>query len=157
MTAMWIAGYVYTACLALIFFAVWRRGPRPMMRTTMAIVGWFAAANAWTIPAGGGEPWALFFALDVIAAMVVLVMPAGKMQSLIGTTFLIKLAFDTAYGIAYFKGVADPVKYWWALTLVGFVQLLLVGGWWLSEHYPSLAGIRHIVRFNRSPNSAGVG
>src|SRR5690349_14102127 len=107
MTSMWIAGYAYTACLARIFFAVCRRCKRPMLRTVMAMVGWHDAASAWTIPSGGGEPWALFYALDVIAALVVLVMPAGKMQSLIGTTFLIKLAFDTAYGIAYFKGVAD--------------------------------------------------
>src|SRR5687768_15372392 len=97
---MWIAAYAYTALLAGLVVLMTFKGSGPMLRTILAIFGWFAAANAWTIPHGGGEPWALFFVLDVVAALVVLIMPAGKMQSLIGTTFLVKLAFDTAYGLA---------------------------------------------------------
>lgn len=153
---MWIAGLAYAAFLALLVVVIAVRGSGPMLRTILAILGWFIAANAWTIPHGGGEPWALFFALDVVAALVVLIMPAGKMQSLIGTTFLVKLAFDTAYGLAYFYGNPDPIKYWWSLVIIGFVQLLLVGGWWLSERYPTLWGLRRIRSFNHSPRRPGM-
>lgn len=155
-TVMWIAGLVYTAFLGLLVIVIAVRGTLPMLRTILAIFGWFLAANAWTISHGGGEPWALFFALDVIAALVILIMPAGKMQSLIGTTFLIKLAFDTAYGLAVFYGYPEPVKYWWALTILGFIQLLLVGGWWLSERFPSHVGLRRIRRFDRLSRPPGM-
>ncbi len=156
MTAEWIAALAYAGSLVLLVGLVWFRGSAPMLRTILAIFGWFVGANAWTISHWGGEPWALLFALDVIAALVVLIMPAGKMQSLIGTTFLVKLAMDTAYGLALFYGHADPLKYWWALTGIGFVQLLLVGGWWLSERFPHLRGVRFIRRFDHSPRRAGM-
>lgn len=117
------------------------RGSLPMIRTVAAMlaVGLLSLALAY----GGnwvGEDYALaMMAADGVAAGIVLIHPAGRAQSVIGLTFLLQMG---VYLARLFSGSSfDPDVYWWLLTVLAMLQLLVAGGWIASEHFAWRAAV----------------
>lgn len=72
--------------------------------------------------------------VDLIAAAVILIHPAGKMQSLIGLSFLLQIGF---YAGRLANGdQADLDLFWWGLSVLALLQLALLAGWWFYERVP---------------------
>lgn len=77
------------------------------------------------------KPYAVAMAIvDTLAAVAVLIRPAGKAQAMIGLTFLLQVM---AYIARIVTANPDFDIYWWELSLLAFLQLTILGGWWLHE------------------------
>lgn len=70
-------------------------------------------------------------AADAIAGIVVLIHPYGKVQRLIGLTFLLQMGVHA--GRLLNGDNADLNLFWQGLSVLAFLQLILVGGWGLYE------------------------
>lgn len=78
------------------------------------------------------EPYAIaMMIVDAIAATVILYRPAGKAQALVGLTFLLQIGVHA--GRLMNGEAADLNLYWWGLSLLAFLQIFVVGGWWIHE------------------------
>jgi hypothetical protein len=127
-----------------------------MLRTIVAIAATNALSNAYTIATWDSDPFYWFMVTDLTAALVVLLWPAGRIQAIIGWSFVGKLAMHTGYGLALLYGEPDPVRYWWSLTGVGFLQLVFVGGWWAYARRPDLFELRGLRRHPYPSPATGV-
>ena len=78
--------------------------------------------------------------VDAIAAWVILWHPAGRFQSLIGLTFLLQIGVHA--GRLLNGENADMFNYWLGLSLLAFLQLGLVGGWWVHERVRGVGPVR---------------
>lgn len=132
-------GYFILLC-SLILLITGRGRNAAMFRTILAIAFNSILANTYTLATGETSPWHVFMVLDVLAATIILVQPAGRIQAIIGWTYVAQLAMHTGYALN--GASADPVIYWWSLTVSGYVQLLLVGGWWARGQWPDFLRIR---------------
>jgi hypothetical protein len=142
---MYAAAYAYFALLCALVLVIWRRGQGPMLRTIVAIALNSLIANAYTMASADTDPWWFFMFLDVLTARM------------IGWTYVAQIAMHSAYGLALYYGQPEPIKYWWMLTFVGYVQLLLVGGWWLSGRRFDLRRFRWLRRLAPAAHQKGVG
>lgn len=158
MTAMYEAAYAYFACLYALAILILFSGERgPMLRTILAIAISNALANAYTLVTRDTDPFWWFMAVDFAAAAIVLLQPAGRAQAIIGWTFIGKLAMHTGYGLTLLYGDPDAVRYWWALTLVGFLQLIFVGSWYAHSRWrPSLRDLCRVGRVASSASPPGM-
>lgn len=86
----------------------------------------FVSLTGWT------DCWPFNIAIDTSASVAVLWRPAGRMQALLGVSYCVQIAMHGGYGAAKIMGIADPWKYYDALTAVAWIQLLLVGGWGIA-------------------------
>lgn len=82
-----------------------------------------------------GESYSVYMmVVDLIAATVILIRPAGRMQSLIGLSFLLQIGF---YAGRLLNGDrADLDLFWWGLSVLALLQLALLAGWWFYERVP---------------------
>ena len=106
-----------------------------MLRTVLTIcavcaIGWgygFIAGGAW------GEDYSWFMmAVDAVACRVIVWRPAGDFQRFIGYTYYFQIALHAGRIIR--GNEANLTFVYWAMTAIAFVQLFLVGGWWLHEN-----------------------
>lgn len=70
-------------------------------------------------------PWAWSTILDTISAIIVLWHPAGRWQALIGVTYALQLICHYAFALARWH----PHDYWFVLTAIAWVQLMILGAW----------------------------
>lgn len=151
------AAFVYFAALYALVLLILLKGDRgPMLRTILAIAASNALSNAYTIATRDSDPFWWFMAMDLAAAITVLIWPAGRAQAVIGWSFVGKLAMHTGYGLALLYGNPDAQRYWWGLTIVGFLQLIFVGGWWVYVRRPDLFELRRVGRHPSSSPTKGV-
>jgi hypothetical protein len=128
-----------------------------MYRTMAALLGvlfvslFFVQALVWPSPT-----YAIaMMVVDALAAWVILWHPAGKVQSLIGLTFLLQIGVHTG---RILNGVnADLFNYWLGLSLLAFLQLGLVGGWWLYERVRGSSFVRSGGPVSPSPYPPRMG
>lgn len=124
--AYWIALGALTLCVML-------KGSVPMKRTILAVLGVGLASLAlarvlvWPSDVYGFA----MMGLDLIAAIVILWRPAGKVQALIGLTFLLQIGVHT--GKLLNGDDANLYYYWLLLSVLALLQLALIGGWWFHE------------------------
>lgn len=104
-----------------------------MKRTIFSLVGVLIASMIlvdWLV--WPSENYALgMIVVDVIAAAIILWRPAGKAQAIIGLTFLLQIGVHA--GRLANGEQADFLLYWWGLSLLAFLQLFVMGGWWIHE------------------------
>jgi hypothetical protein len=104
-------------------------GTGPMKRTAATIfavmlVAWFLA-DAWP-----GVNYSLAMILiDALACFIITLHPAGRWQSMIGLTYILQIGVHVGR-IARGEN-ADINTFYWGLSLLAILQLLLLGGWML--------------------------
>lgn len=102
-------------------------GNRPMARVALVLVLNWAANTGFCLATGVYDPWYFYFIIDAMSAAVILIPPAGRVQAVIGYTFIGEILLHVVYGLAARPGAEH--LYWAVLTEIGFVQLALLGAW----------------------------
>lgn len=102
-------------------------GTGPMLRTALAILGNWIANYAYIWATGDFTPWYWFIFTDAISAGVVLYQPAQRVQAVIGWTYMVQIIMHVLYSIS--PSNMAQYSYWQLLTVIAFVQLVLLGGW----------------------------
>lgn len=120
---MWWA-YALPLCVVT---SVAMLGNGQMIRTALAILLNWAIGTLFVMATDIYDPWWLFMGLDAAAAFVILYPPAGKIQALIGCTYITQILVHFIYSVS--NHAIAAYSYWEVLTGVAFVQLLLLGGW----------------------------
>ncbi len=81
---------------------------------------WPSAPYAWSM-----------IAVDFAALVGICMRPAGKWQSVIGLTYAMQMSVH--FGRIIVGDNTDMNAYWWGLSVVAFLQLFLLGGWWTKD------------------------
>jgi hypothetical protein len=125
--------YAYWTLLGALMLCIMSRGSAPMKRTILTLAAVLAVSFVLTEAlVWPSEEWALvMMGIDAIAATVILFHPAGKAQSAIGLTFLLQIGVHA--GRVLNGSQADLNLYWWGLSILAFLQLAIIGGWWVHE------------------------
>jgi len=118
----WIALAALTTCVLL-------KGSGPMKRTVAtifavmliqwAIDGWWPSVE-WA---------AMMIAVDTLACVIITWHPAGRWQAITGLSYILQIGVHL--GRIFNGDNADVISYWWGLSTLAILQLLLLGGWWL--------------------------
>lgn len=129
----WALIWIYWGLLLVMTAGVTVKGSGPMRRTvwTIAIVcvAQFIVAQ-WVVNPQSVSHAVFMFCVDALACRVITWQPAGKWQSLIGFSYIIQLGMHIGRLAA---NNPDMNFYWNGLTIMAFLQIILVGGWWASE------------------------
>lgn len=73
--------------------------------------------------------------LDALACVIVTWRPAGKWQSVIGLTYLLQIGVHAGRVVAEINtGASNMNHYFWGLSLLGLLQLFLLGGWLCDDY-----------------------
>lgn len=125
----------YRIALGTLVLCIAAKGPRPMLRTILTILAVYLFQEGVVTPLFWPTPeWALvMIPIDAFAAWVIALKPAGRVQALIACTFIPQMAFHL--GRYLNGGNADMNLYFWGLSVLGFVQLALAGGWWFNVRF----------------------
>ena len=99
----------------------------PLLRVAVVLALNWLVNTVFCFLTGVYDPWQFFFVTDALSAMAILLPPAGRVQAVIGYTYIGQLLVHVLYGLARQPGTEH--LYWAVLTEVGFVQLALLGGW----------------------------
>lgn len=135
MTPEWLAIWIYWGLLLVMTVVVTIRGSGPMRRTiwTIAIVCALQFVFASYILPTDSVTHAIFMlCADALACFVITWHPAGKWQSVIGLSYILQIGAHVGRLAA---NNPDMSFYWWGLSLLAYVQLIFVGGWWIAEFY----------------------
>lgn len=101
-----------------------------MIRTGLALMLNWLACTAVVLLFGRVDLWAWFTLFDTVAAVVVTVRPAARVQAAIGAVLIAQIMCHAVYAIAlYSKSSANLVAYVDMLDRLAAVNLLLFGGW----------------------------
>ncbi len=128
----------YLGGLAAMLIAVsltYTRTPDTQLaRSAVAIVGNWIAGFSFIALTGWYDCWPFNILLDTATAVLILWHPAGRWQSMLGVSYCLQICFHAGYGLnaldLFGQGSsADTWKYYNALTLVAWFQLMIVGGW----------------------------
>lgn len=123
---------VYLAALFVVSVMSFITGEKAMLRTVGALFGAWLLNWGYVMLTGSYTPWAWFTAVDTIAAAIILIRPAGKVQGLIGVCFLVQLAQHIGYGVNYVENGYSwdaAMLHWQVQYGIGFIKLFLVGAW----------------------------
>lgn len=99
---------------------------RPILRVAFVIaLNW--AINTWFCHQSGlYDPWWFYIVVDSLSAWAVLYHPAGRVQSLIGWTYIGQVIVSGVYGAS---GAVAKLLYWRVLLEIGYAQLIILGVW----------------------------
>lgn len=141
-TGAYVAAWLVTACIALT------QGGEPMRRTILSLAGAWALNWGYCAVTGLASPWAWFVGVDTVAALAILRHPAGKVQALVGTCFLIQIAINIGYGANLlwngYNFDAELLR-WQSDYAIGFVKLAMVLAWGLWN----AKSLRNLGRYRR--------
>lgn len=123
---------IYLAALFVVSVMSFITGEKAMLRTVGALFGAWVLNWGYVTLTGSYTPWAWFTAVDAIAAAIILIRPAGKVQGLIGVCFLVQIAQHVAYGANYLENGYSwdaAMLHWTVQQVIAFIKLFLVGAW----------------------------
>jgi hypothetical protein len=144
----------YLAPLIVVFCMTIMTGIGPMQRTAIALALNWLVNTAFVLSTKIYDPWLFYIIIDSISAWIILYQPAGRIQSVIGWTLIAQVVMHSVYGISKFLHPdISATRYWQVLTIIGFVQLMILGGWaggywcrvgyrWIRSRYPRSVGAR---------------
>ena len=98
----------------------------PMLRVAVVIALNWAVNTAFCHYTDIYDPWWFFLLVDGLSAWAVLYHPAGKVQSLLGWTYIGQILIHGVYGAS--ESDARDL-YWRVLLDVGYAQLFILGVW----------------------------
>ncbi len=122
-------------------------GTRPMIRTAFAILANWIAGTVFVYATHIPDAWWFSFAIDAMAARLILHQPAGSYQAMIGATYMAQLLLHVVY--AFSSHTLGQEIYWYDLTFLAYVQLLLMGGWICGK-------LRRFIWERRHPRLVGT-
>ena len=129
----WGVIWTYWAILFVMTVVVTVKGSWPMRRTVWTIA--FVCAlqfviGRWFLDPASKEHALAMIAVDTLACIMVTIPPVSTWQKAVGLTFILQIG-------GHFGRLAannpDMSFYWWGLSVLAFVQLIFVGGWWAGE------------------------
>lgn len=102
-----------------------------MKRTAITLVIVYALQLLYAGTIGYNLSWSIFmFCIDGIAARIITWEPAGKWQGYVGLSFILQMGVHAGkFGAELLGNSVYFDLYWWTLTGLAFLQLLLIGGW----------------------------
>ncbi len=118
----------YQVALAALTTGILLLGSAQMKRTVLTVFTVLVAA--WLLRGywPGTEYAAMMIGVDALACIAITWHPAGRWQSVVGLSYVMQIIVHIARII---RGAdVDFDLYWWALSLLAFLQLFLIGGWW---------------------------
>lgn len=141
---LWAIGYAYIGLLCALTLMVNRRG-EPMRRTAWILVADMAFGYLYSFAFGGGWDYSLYMILvNALACILITWNPAGRWQSVIGCLFILQIGTDTGRVASdFYFGASDMWAVYWMTTALAYVQLALLGGWWIDERTGYLSRFVH--------------
>lgn len=135
-------GIALTALSLLSFGA----GRPAMLRTALALLAnWLCQIIHYHF-FQDPTPWVFDMAIDAVTAWVILLRPSGKMQAMLGWTFLFEISAHTAYGLLKLRHGYDYVEqlnYWEWLRNIARLQITMVGMWFVDGLAQRILGDRY--------------
>ena len=121
-----------------------------MRRTAFTILGVYLTQLVLAEYLWPDRSWsAAMIGVDAVAALIITLRPAGKVQSLIGLSFIPQIGLHLG---RFLNGAeANMVMYFWGLSVLGFLQLGFLVGWWF---YDRIARHRRNSDTNSPPSSS---
>lgn len=121
----------YQIALAALTTCILLKGTWPMRRTIATIFAVFVAAwclsGLWpTVPYSFA-----MIAVDAAACAIITWHWAGRWQAVVGLSYILQITVHI--GRVFNGDQADLNSFWWGLSLLAMLQILLVGGWWLND------------------------
>jgi hypothetical protein len=120
----------YQVALAALVVGVFIKGADPMRRTVATIF----AVMIVSLLCSGLWPTPLYadamILADAVACLIITWNPAGRWQSVIGLSFILQIGVHVGRLAAVRP---DMESYWWGLSGLAVLQLLLIGGWWIND------------------------
>jgi hypothetical protein len=125
-----------------------------MKRTVLTLLVVYGLQLAYAGLIGYNTGWSIFmFCVDALACRIITWQPAGKWQGYVGLSFILQMGVHAGKAGAELLGYAPDINlYWWVLTALAFLQLALVGGWWLRGTNNNSNG--HRSRGDQAPAQA---
>lgn len=119
----------YKLGLAALSSLILLQGTNAMRRTictvfAVMLAAWFLA-DLWP----GLKYAAAMIGIDALACTIITWHPAGKWQAVVGLSYVLQIGVHI--GRIFSGDNADIYRYFWGLSLLAILQLLLIGGWWL--------------------------
>jgi len=124
-----MGGYLGILCVLAVAGLLQRN--EPMLRTSLVILANWLANTAFVTIAGVYDPWVWFMLTDAIAAGVVLMHPAGRMQASIGWIYISMILVHFGYWFARNPDAILDYLYildWLAVAQIGLMVLWGMGG-----------------------------
>lgn len=119
----------YQVTLAALTTGILLSGSAQMKRTIITVFAVMIAA--WFLRGywPGVDYAVMMIGVDAIACIVITWHPAGRWQSVVGLSYVMQIIVHLARIIR--GDNVDFDLYWWGLSLLAFLQLFLIGGWWV--------------------------
>jgi len=118
-------------CLALALLT----HDRLILRCASILAAVWAIWSAFIAATGVYDPWWFGIGLNIIAGGILLMHPATKTQAFLGATYCVQVAASIAYGGVIMTGGMPDYDRWYEFdTIIGWVQLLTVGGWAIGHN-----------------------
>lgn len=117
-----------TVCVLLAL----AQGNKPMMRTAAALLGCLIVNRLHFLFTHEYVPYGWYIIVDTITAAIVLARPAGRVQAMIGTTYLAEISFHVAYAVYLHRNgfqYATELCYWKLLFWTAMLQAAMIVGW----------------------------
>lgn len=123
-----------------------------MRRTALVLLADMAFGYLYSFSFGGGWDYSLYMILvNALACVLITWNPAGKWQALIGWSFIFQIGTDTGrVASELYFGSSDMWAVYWMTTALAYLQILLLGGWWIDERTGYLSRVAHYL----SPHKA---
>lgn len=135
--------------IGLLLVMSFMTGIPTMKRCAMVIAANWIAASAYVGISGNLTPWAWFWAIDMAAAIIVVIPPKGWVQRVIAYLYLGQIGIHAGFGIGR---IGSPLNYLQALDVVLAAQMLLLGGWIVAHGVGEWSG-RHRLSGNGAPHN----
>lgn len=138
------------ALLALLIFALWKR-QEAAGTAVVLLVNW-ALLSVVVWATGERFPWPMFTVVDYLSGLAIFALYTSKWQKAIIAIYAAQCVCHAAFGYSSQSRAAQDT-YWWTLTLTGWAQLAVLGGWMVA----GLVRRSDRAGGSASPDYAGVG
>lgn len=150
----------FLAPLLVVVALTMTTGVPPMRRTAIVLFIAYWVNTLFVLRTEVYDPWLFFIISDFVAAWAVLYQPAGRVQSVIGGLILTQIMVHFLYGASKFFNpeTVSADAYLQILDVLGFLQLILLGGWagghWIAVAYRAVC--RRRAHHSRAARRIGL-
>jgi hypothetical protein len=115
---------IFGFALALALLAVWHFGRRQIREAGVIVAAVWAVDLSFSMITGDYTNWRFMFAIDVMAAAMILTPPRNPSRCVIGVLYLAQIAFHGVFGWYELRGLEGPSgAYLSGLYVLGLAQV----------------------------------